>query len=75
MASLVLGRKRLVAESSKGVIGKLRGTLHNWKLILQRVRRPDKDEYVHATKIMWLAILIVGVVAYTIHLTAYLILR
>ncbi len=75
MTSLVSGRKKLIAESSRGIFSKLRDTLHNWRLILQRVKRPDKDEYVHATKIMWLAILIVGVVAYIIHLTAYLILR
>ena len=53
-----------------GPLSYIKMTLHEWKLILQRVRKPDREEYTHATKIIWLAILLVGSVAYLIHLVA-----
>ena len=56
-------------------MGRIRSTLHEWRLILQRLRKPDRDEYLHSGKITWLAILIVGAAAYLIHLAAYMILR
>jgi len=54
-----------------GLVYAIRSTLHEWRLILQRVRRPDKDDYLHASKIIWMAILLVGSVAYVIHYVAY----
>ncbi len=64
----------MAAREEGGLVYAIRATLHEWRLVLQRVRRPDKDEYMHASKIIWLAIGIVGVVAYIIHFTAYSIL-
>ncbi len=58
-------------EEESGIIYAIRSTLHEWRLVLQRVRKPDKDDYIHATKIIWMAILLVGSVAYVIHYTAY----
>ncbi|RUM46765.1 MAG: protein translocase SEC61 complex subunit gamma [Hyperthermus sp.] len=58
-----------------GLISRLRSILHEWRLVLQRVRKPDSDEYMHAGKIMWLGILIVGAAAYLVHLAAYMLLR
>jgi len=62
------------AAEEGGLVYAIRSTLHEWRLVLQRVRRPDMDEYKQASKIIWLSILLVGGVAYVIHLTAYLIL-
>ena len=53
-----------------GILSSIRATLHDWRLILQRVKRPDRDEYLQAAKIIWLAILLVGSVAYLLHLVA-----
>lgn len=64
-----------VAKSVGALVDKLKNMFHEWKLVLHRVRKPEKDEYIHTLKILWLGIILVGVVAYVIHLTAYLILR
>jgi len=60
----------MAAEESPGIIGKIRTTLHEWRLILQRLKKPDMDEYKQTAKIMWLTILLVGSVAYLIQLIA-----
>ncbi|ABM81422.1 protein translocase SEC61 complex subunit gamma [Hyperthermus butylicus] len=57
-------------RESSGPLGYIRMALHEWRLILQRVRKPDREEYIHTAKIIWLAILLVGSVAYVIHLVA-----
>jgi protein transport protein SEC61 subunit gamma-like protein len=57
-----------------GIVYAIKATLHEWRLVLQRVKRPDRDEYMHASKIIWLAIGLVGIVAYVIHFTAYILL-
>lgn len=57
-------------EEAPGIIGKIRMTLHEWRLILQRLKKPDMDEYKQTAKIMWLTILLVGSVAYLIQLVA-----
>ncbi len=59
-----------MAEEAPGIIGKIRMTLHEWRLILQRLKKPDMDEYKQTAKIMWLTILLVGSVAYLIQLVA-----
>jgi protein transport protein SEC61 subunit gamma-like protein len=57
-----------------GIISSIRATLHDWRLILQRVKKPDRDEFIQASKIIWLAIVLVGSVAYLLHLVAVKIL-
>ncbi len=64
----------MASAERESLLDYIRATLHEWRLALQRVRKPDMDEYIQASKIIWLAVLLVGVVAYTIHLTATLIL-
>lgn len=63
------------AAAQKGLSERIRSTLHEWKLVLQRVRKPDREEYIQTSKVIWLAVLVVGGVAYVIHLAAYLALR
>jgi len=63
-----------VSAERGGLVARLKATLHEWRLTLQRVRKPDPEEYIQASKIIWLAIFIVGAVAYTIHLAATLVL-
>ena len=58
------------AREEGGILSSIKSTLHDWRLILQRVKRPDRDEYLQAAKIIWLAILLVGSVAYILHLIA-----
>ncbi|BEP18075.1 hypothetical protein PYJP_14270 [Pyrofollis japonicus] len=53
-----------------GIAGKIRMTLHEWRLILQRLKKPDRDEYMQTAKITWLTILLIGSVAYIIQLVA-----
>ncbi len=65
----------MARDEEGGIIAAIKSTLHEWKLVLQRVRRPDKDEYIQASKITWLSILLVGVVAYIIHYIAVSLLR
>ncbi len=65
----------MAERERRGIVEYIRATLHEWRLVLQRVKKPDRDEYIQASKITWLAILAVGSVAYLIHLTAYLLLR
>jgi len=60
----------MASEEAPGIIGKIRMTLHEWRLILQRLKKPDMDEYKQTAKIMWLTILLVGSVAYLIQLVA-----
>jgi len=64
----------MAAREEGGILYALRSTLHEWRLVLQRVRKPDWDDYIHAAKIIWMAILLVGSVAYVIHYTAYALL-
>jgi protein translocase SEC61 complex gamma subunit len=49
-------------------------TLHEWKLVLLRVRKPDREEFVQALKVISLGIAIIGGLAYIIHLTAVVLL-
>ncbi len=60
----------MASEEAPGIIGKIKMTLHEWRLILQRLKKPDMDEYKQTAKIMWLTILLVGSVAYLIQLVA-----
>ncbi len=60
----------MAPEEAPGIIGKIRMTLHEWRLVLQRLKKPDMDEYKQTAKIMWLTILLIGSVAYLIQLVA-----
>ena len=60
----------MAAKEKEGLIDYVKSTLHEWRLVLQRVEKPDKTEYVQAAKVVWLAILLVGSVAYVIHFVA-----
>lgn len=60
----------MAAKEKESIIGYVKATLHEWKLVLQRVEKPDKTEYMQAAKVIWLAILLVGSVAYVIHFVA-----
>jgi len=60
----------MAVKEKESIIDYMKATLHEWKLILQRVEKPDKIEYIQAAKVIWLAILLVGSVAYVIHFVA-----
>ncbi|BES80620.1 protein translocase SEC61 complex subunit gamma [Pyrodictium abyssi] len=60
----------MAAKEKESIIDYVKATLHEWKLVLQRVEKPDKTEYMQAAKVIWLAILLVGSVAYVIHFVA-----
>ncbi len=53
---------------------KLASTLQEWKLVLLRVRKPDRDEFVQTLKVVSLGIAIVSSLAYVIHLAAVMLL-
>ena len=61
-------------RSSINPLNKIKSTLHNWKLVLQRVTNPSRTEYFQAIKIVWLAIGILAVISYLIHIVAVQIL-
>ncbi len=65
---------KLGERSSLNPLNKIKNTLHNWKLVLQRVSNPTKTEYFQAIKIVWLAIAILAVISYLIHIIAVQIL-
>ncbi len=64
-----MGVARL-SSTDKNVVKRLTGTLHEWKLVLLRVRKPDKTEFIQALKVVGLGIAIVGSLSYIIHLVA-----
>ncbi|WP_168371215.1 protein translocase SEC61 complex subunit gamma [Pyrodictium occultum] len=60
----------MAARERESIIDYVKATLHEWRLVLQRVEKPDSSEYLQASKVIWLAIILVGSVAYVIHLVA-----
>ncbi|MET1127946.1 MAG: protein translocase SEC61 complex subunit gamma [Thermoproteota archaeon] len=63
-----------MSRTNGGLLKALSSTLKEWKLVLQRVRKPDMRDYRQAAKVIWLAILLVGAIAYVIHLVAVMLL-
>jgi protein translocase SEC61 complex gamma subunit len=63
-----------MSRTNGGPLKALSSTLKEWKLVLQRVRKPDMGDYRQAAKVVWLAILLVGAIAYVIHLVAVMLL-
>ena len=46
----------------------LKASLKEWRLTLMRVRKPSNDEYRQALKVVILGVILVGVIAFLIHL-------
>ncbi len=53
---------------------KIESTLNEWRLVLMRVSKPDRHEFMQALKVVSLGIALVGGLAYIIHLTAVVLL-
>ena len=53
---------------------RITSTLQEWKLVLMRVSRPDRHEFLQALKVVGLGVVLVGGLAYIIHLAAVLLL-
>lgn len=60
-----------VVEAAKR---KIASTLNEWKLVLLRVRKPERDEFIQTAKVVGLGIIIVGSIAYIIHLIAVILM-
>ncbi len=60
----------IASEAKKRIVS----TLSEWKLVLLRVKKPERDEFIQAAKVVWLGIVLVGGIAYIIHLIAVLLL-
>ncbi len=44
-----------------------------WRLVFMRLRKPDKEEFLQVSKIIFLGLAIVAAIAYVIHTIAYII--
>jgi len=58
-------RKR---QEERTAITMLKASLKEWRLTLMRVRKPSNDEYRQALKVVILGVILVGVIAFLIHL-------
>ena len=47
--------------------------LREWRLIFMRLRKPDREELVQVSKVIFLGLAIVAAIAYIIHTVAYII--
>ena len=50
------------------VIERIKGHLNAWKRIVLLSRRPDEEEFALLTRLTLIGFLLVGVIAYVIHL-------
>jgi len=62
-------------KEERGIAKAITSTLKEWRLVLMRVKRPDKDEFIQALKVVFLGLAIVGAMAYIIHVSAILLMR
>ncbi len=53
-------------------IDKIRGMLNDWKLILNLASKPSTDEFNAILKVIGLAIVIIGILAYVIRVIVVL---
>ncbi len=58
----------------KSILKAVKESMKGWQLTLMRVKKPTREEFKQNLKAVVLGLVIVGVIAYIIHLTAFILL-
>ncbi|MET1102336.1 MAG: protein translocase SEC61 complex subunit gamma [Pyrodictiaceae archaeon] len=64
-----------MAQQERGLAGRTVSTLREWRLILMRLRKPDRSEFIQVSKVILLGMLLIGGIAYAIHAVAYFLIH